>query len=203
MYASVFGAKVHLAHTINGKDEYTQAVAKRPIKLNQIYTLGLKVRDQLINVSLDGEFLFAYTLPRRQPGAVQLLAYDAVADFHGIEIRRLPTQVILERTGSGGKAPVTVETINLAEARLRLAKAEYAFAKARVDADNAVFRKEGNGSAETAGEKQIEAGLAKARVDLLDSKKQPRLKRRFRDCLRIFRLRSYLTLNHYRSVRCP
>ena len=171
VYASVFGAKVHLAHTINGKDEYTQAVAKRPINLNQIYTLGLKVRDQLINVSLDGEFLFAYTLPRRQPGAVQLLAYDAVADFHGIEIRRLPTQVLLEQAGSGGKAPVTVETINLAKAKLRLAKAEYAFAKARVDADNAVFRKEGNGSAETAGEKQIEASLAKARVDLLDSKK--------------------------------
>ena len=56
VYTSVFGAKVHLAHTIGGKNEYTQAVAKRSIKLNQIYTLGLKVRDRLINVSLDGNF---------------------------------------------------------------------------------------------------------------------------------------------------
>ena len=54
MYTNVFGAKVHLAHTIGGKDEYTQAVAKRLIKLNQIYTLGLKVHDRLFNVSLDG-----------------------------------------------------------------------------------------------------------------------------------------------------
>ena len=171
VYTSVFGAKVHLAHTIGGKDEYTQAVAKRSIKLNQIYTLGLKVRDRLINVSLDGEFLFAYTLPRRQPGAVQLMAYDAVTEFHGIDVWNLPAQVVLEKAGDAVTAPVTAETIKLAEARLGLAKAEYAFAKARVDADNAVLRKEGSGSAEAVGKSQIEAGLAKAKVDLFDSKK--------------------------------
>ena len=171
VYTSVFGAKVHLAHTINGKDEYTQAVAKGPIKLNQIYTLGLKVRDRLINFSLDGEFLFAYTLPRRQPGAVQLMAYDAVTEFHGIDVWNLPAQVVLEKAGNTVTAPVTAETIKLAEARLGLAKAEYAFAKARVDADNAALRKEGSGSAEAVGKSQIEAGLAKAKVDLFDSKK--------------------------------
>lgn len=171
VYTSVFGAKVHLAHTIGGKDEYTQAVAKRSIKLNQIYTLGLKVRDRLINVSLDGEFLFAYTLPRRQPGAVQLMAYDAVTEFHGIDVWNLPAQVVLEKAGDAVTAPVTAETIKLAEARLGLAKAEYAFAKARVDADNAALRKEGSGSAEAVGKSQIEAGLAKAKVDLFDSKK--------------------------------
>ena len=171
VYTSVFGAKVHLAHTIGGKDEYTQAVAKRSIKLNQIYTLGLKVRDRLINVSLDGEFLFAYTLPRRQPGVVQLMAYDAVTEFHGIDVWNLPAQVVLEKAGDAVTATVTAETIKLAEARLGLAKAEYAFAKARVDADNAALRKEGSGSAEAVGKSQIEAGLAKAKVDLFDSKK--------------------------------
>ena len=171
VYTSVFGAKVHLAHTIGGKDEYTQAVAKRSIKLNQIYTLGLKVRDRLINVSLDGEFLFAYTLPRRQPGAVQIMAYDAVTEFHGIDVWNLPAQVVLEKAGDAVTATVTAETIKLAEARLGLAKAEYAFAKARVDADNAALRKEGSGSAEAVGKSQIEAGLAKAKFDLFDSKK--------------------------------
>ena len=171
VYTSVFGAKVHLAQTIGGKDEYTQAVAKRSIKLNQIYTLGLKVRDRLINVSLDGEFLFAYTLPRRQPGAVQIMAYDAVTEFHGIDVWNLPAQVVLEKAGDAVTATVTAETIKLAEARLGLAKAEYAFAKARVDADNAALRKEGSGSAEAVGKSQIEAGLAKAKVDLFDSKK--------------------------------
>ena len=171
VYTSVFGAKVHLAHTIGGKDEYTQAVAKRSIKLNQIYTLGLKVRDRLINVSLDGEFLFACTLPRRQPGVVQLMAYDAVTEFHGIDVWNLPAQVVLEKAGDAVTATVTAETIKLAEARLGLAKAEYASAKARVDADNAALRKEGSGSAEAVGKSQIEAGLAKAKVDLFDSKK--------------------------------
>ena len=171
VYTSVFGPKVHLAHTIGGKDEYTQAVAKRSIKLNQIYTLGLKVRDRLINVSLDGEFLFAYTLPRRQPGAVQLMAYDAVTEFHGIDVWNLPAQVVLEKAGGAVTASVTAEKIKLAEARLGLVKAEYAFAKARVDADNAALRKEGSGSAEAVGTSQIEAGLAKAKVDLFDSKK--------------------------------
>ncbi|MCP4827898.1 MAG: DUF1549 domain-containing protein, partial [Proteobacteria bacterium] len=36
VYASAYGGgKVHLAHTIEGKDVYTTAVANRPIKLNQ------------------------------------------------------------------------------------------------------------------------------------------------------------------------
>jgi hypothetical protein len=99
------------------------------------------------------------------------MAYDAVAEFHGIDVWNLPAQVVLEKAGDAVTATVTAETIKLAEARLGLAKAEYAFAKARVDADNAALRKEGSGSAEAVGKSQIEAGLAKAEVDLFDSKK--------------------------------
>ena len=99
------------------------------------------------------------------------MAYDAVTEFHGIDVWNLPAQVVLEKAGDAVTATVTAETIKLAEARLGLAKAEYAFAKARVDADNAALRKEGSGSAEAVGKSQIEAGLAKAEVDLFDSKK--------------------------------
>ncbi|HBO50842.1 MAG TPA: hypothetical protein DD471_02575, partial [Planctomycetes bacterium] len=177
VYTSVGGSKVHLAHTIEGKDVYTKAVAGRPIKLNQEYTLNLKVRDTLINVALDGEFLFAYNLPRRQPGAVQLLAYDAIADFYSIEVRQLPAEAPLKKASEKAKpivtaAPViTASVVALAEAKLNLARAEYAFAKARIGAGKATYRKRGKGSAETARRMLIGVSLARARVDLLDSKR--------------------------------
>ena len=177
VYTSVGGTKVHLAHTIEGKDVYTKAVAKRPIKLNQEYTLNLKVRGPLINVALDGEFLFAYNLPRRQPGAVQLLAYDATADFYSVEVRHLPAETTLEEASEKakpivGNAPVITESVvELAEARLKLAEAEYAFTKARIDADNVNYRKTGNGTVENARRMLLEMNLASARVDSLDSKK--------------------------------
>ncbi|MCP4849682.1 MAG: DUF1553 domain-containing protein, partial [Verrucomicrobiaceae bacterium] len=177
VYTSVGGNKVHLAHTIEGKDIYTQAVAKRPIQLNQEYTLSLKVRGPLINVALDGEFLFAYNLPRRQPGAVQLLAYDATADFYSIGVRHLPAEKILKEASEKAKANlaktpvITKAVVELAQAKLNLAEAEHAFTVARIAADNTAYRKTGNGSAENAGRRQLEANLAKARVDFLDSKK--------------------------------
>ena len=177
VYTSVGGAKVHLARTVEGKDIYSNALAKRPILLNQEYTLNLKVRGPLINVALDGEFLFAATLPRRQPGAVQLLAYDATADFYSIEVKSLPAGTPLEEAGNKGTPPadevpvITAGVIELAEAKLDLAKADYASAQARIAADNALYRKEGEGSADIAGRRQLEASLAQARVDLLDAKK--------------------------------
>ena len=177
VYTSVSGAKVHLAHTVEGKDIYTKASVKRPIRLDQEYTLKLKVRGQLVNVALDGEFLFAYNLPGRQPGAVQLLAYDATADFYGIEVKHLPASAVLEPASekakpSQAKVPlVKAGVFELARAKLELAKAELAFTQARIDADNAIFRKKGEGSEEDARRLQLEADLAQARVDMLDPKK--------------------------------
>ena len=177
VYTSVGGTKVHLAHTIEGKDVYTKAVASRPIRLNQEYTLNLKVRGPLINVALDGEFLFAYDLPSREAGSVQLLAYDATADFYGIEVRHLPAETILEKASDKGKpivasTPVITESVvELAKAKLKLAEAEYAFARARIDADNVNYRKRGEGTAKNARRMFLESNLARARVDALDAKK--------------------------------
>ena len=177
VYTSVGGTKVHLAHTIEGKDVYTKAVASRPIRLDQEYILNLKVRGRLINVALDGEFLFAYNLPRRQAGSVQLLAYDATADFYGIEVRHLPAETILEKASDktkpivASRSVITESVVELAKAKLSLAKAEYAFAKARIDADNVNYRKRGKGTAENARRMFLERNMAEARVDLLDPKK--------------------------------
>ena len=177
VYTSVGGRKVHLARTVGGKDIYTGAVVERPIRLNQEYTMNLKVRGPLINVALDGEFLFAYSLPGRDPGSVQLLAYDALADFYRIEVRQLPAETKMEpasekvNSAVAATPVVTEKVVELAEAKLQLAKAEYAFVKARIDTDNATYRNRSEGSMESPGRMQIEASLARARVDLLDNKK--------------------------------
>lgn len=172
VYSSVAGGKVHLGHTIDGKDSYSEAVSMLPIKQNQAYSLNLKVRGTLINVALDGKFLFAYNLPRRQPGAVQLMAFDATVDFDHIELKDLPVGTALI---SAGNKPVptpmvTADAVALAEARLDLAKAEYAFAKARIDADNATYKKVGEGSEANARRLLLEVNIATAKVDLFDAK---------------------------------
>ncbi len=172
VYASVAGGgKVHLAQTIEGVANYTNAVSMLPIQLNREYTLNLKVRDLLINVTLNGEFLFAYKLPGRQPGAVQLMAYDATAEFDKIEIRELPVSLALRKEGEKPMSVVTSATVSLAEAQLELAKAEYDFAQARIAADIASLENAGQGSEEHARRMLLELNLAKAKVDLFDTKK--------------------------------
>ena len=182
VYTSVTGAKVHLAQTFGGKDIYSNATVKQPIKLNKEYTLNLKVRGTLINVALDGEFLFAHNLRWREPGAIQLIAYDAIADFYRVEVKHLPTDTILKKAGNKAKPVinktpmVTASVVELAQAKLNLAKAELAFTKARIDADIAKYEKTGKGSEEDARRLQLEASLAKAKVDQLDSKKAAKAK---------------------------
>ena len=170
VYTSVGGSKVHLAHTVDGKDNYTNAISMGPILLNHEYTLSLKVRDTLINVSLNGQFLFAYNLPKRQPGAVQLMAYDATADFDSIEVRHLPAETALKKATEKAIPVVTANTVELAEAKLNLTRAEYAFAKARVDADNAIYKELGQGSEEIARRLLLEVNLAKAKVESYNTK---------------------------------
>ena len=170
VYTSVGGSKVHLAHTVEGKDNYTDAISTGPIQLNHEYTLSLKVRSTLINVALNGQFLFAYNLPKRQPGAVQLMAYDATADFDSIEVRHLPAETALKKATEKAIPVVTANTVELAEAKLNLTRAEYAFAKARVDADNAIYKELGQGSEEIARRLLLEVNLAKAKVESYNTK---------------------------------
>ena len=171
VYASAAdGGKVHLAQTVGGVAKYTNAVSKLPIHLNREYTLNLKVRDRLINVTLNGQFLFAFEMPPRQPGAIQLMAYDAIAEFDKIEVRHLPAGIVLKRTAVNPMNMATPGLVKLAEAKRDLAKAEYAFLQARIAADNASLKGAGQGSEEDARRILLEVKIAQAKVDLLDEK---------------------------------
>ena len=199
VYASAHGGgKVNLFHTVEGRDIYTSAVSKKAIKLNQEYTMNLKVRGSLINVALDGKFLFSFNLPRRNSGTVQLFAYDSTADFYAIDLKHLSATTVLKKAKTKAVPIVTANIVELATAQLKLANAEYAFTKARIDADNAIYKKIGKGSAKTAGLMQLKVSLARAEVDLLSPTKAANAAKQiksFRANLKLGKYPAYKTLS--------
>ncbi len=185
VYVSAFagGPKVQLSHMVAGQSVYPgDAKVDRPIALNQEYRLNVKVRADLINVSLDDQFLFASRLPQRSSGSIELFAFDATADFYSIDVQALPTDVVLQNTNKPSTMVDAVKLAELAAAELQLAQAELAALQARIAADNATLKDDiGDGSGdgseamEIAGRMQLQVQLAQAELELLkaDSAKQP------------------------------
>ena len=174
VYASAYGGgpKVQLAHKAAGKDIYPgDAKVDLPIKLNQEYSLNVKVSDTLCNISLDDKFLFAYHLPRRTEGALELFAFDAKANFFSINVEQLSDKVKLQPAKN---KPTTIvspkDLVKLANAELSLAQLEMELASAQIAADNAI----GNASKfdklkKAWGALKLKVNLASAEVELLKS----------------------------------
>jgi hypothetical protein len=172
VYASAYagGAKVQLAHTVAGQNVYPgDAKVDLPIELNQQYTLNVKVKNDLINVSLDEQFLFAYRLPQRMNGAIELFAFDSTADFYSIAVKPMAEDVVLKTTDKQPARIDSIQIIRLAEAQLKLAEAEFDSLTARIAADNATFKGIDNDSSSLASRMQLQAELAQAEVDLLSA----------------------------------
>ena len=181
VYASAYsgGSKVQLSHTVNGRTSYpTAAKVDRPIALNTIYNLNVKVRDSLINVSLDDEFLFAFHLPRREVGAIELFAFDATADFMHIEIKSLPTATVLRNSADTSSPTDIKRQIEIATAKLNLAETQRDAVNLRIVADNAILKRskrisKANRSstkeAQAAARMQLQVQLAQAELDILQA----------------------------------
>jgi hypothetical protein len=172
VYASAYanGPKVQLAQTVEGRDIYPdQAQADRPIELNRSYQLNIKVRNELINVSLDGLFLFSYRLPQRSPGSIELFAFDATADFFSIEVNALPQDVVLEEATADAPGMDSDQIVRVAEAQLKLAEAKLDALEARIAADKATFKNIGNGSPDAAARLEMQVTLREAEVDFLSA----------------------------------
>ena len=170
VYVSAFanGPKVQLAHTVAGRNIYpANAKANLPIQLNQDYVLNLKVRDDLINVALDGKFLFAYRLPPRTNGSIELFAFDSTADFYSINVEPLASDATLIETNKQAAVVNPAQAVDLAEAQLKLAEAKHAALVAQIAADNATFKQIGNGTAELAARLSLQAAVAEAEVDFI------------------------------------
>ncbi|WP_339731123.1 PSD1 and planctomycete cytochrome C domain-containing protein [uncultured Gimesia sp.] len=85
------GSKLQVSYNEGSKSVYpAEGRHGCEVNLNEPYELEIKVRDQLVNVSLNGVHAISYRLPlQRESGKIDLMAFDAAAEFEMINISSL------------------------------------------------------------------------------------------------------------------
>ncbi|MCA9164637.1 MAG: DUF1553 domain-containing protein, partial [Planctomycetales bacterium] len=147
------GPKSQISYKVGANHTYPPNAAQaRPVPLDQPHELLLRVRGNLVNLVADGEHSLAYRLPiERRPGTLELITFDAHAEFLEFELRELPPSVMLAEAAApaakSGDAkptgPLPVEqakwNVTIAERTLAVAEAELAAVQARAAADRARY----------------------------------------------------------------
>ena len=144
------GPKSQIAYK-NGGDNYTyppEAAQARKIELNLPNEMTLRVRGTLVNLLINGELSIAYRLPvARRRGALEIITFDAMAEFTSFELKELPADVAMTDAKSGIKPtdpPQTIEqaklAVTIAEKSLAVAEAQPATIRARADAAKARYQ---------------------------------------------------------------
>jgi hypothetical protein len=144
------GGKTQIAYMQNGNYAYPPEGAQpRTVELNQPHELVLRVRGSLVNVVVDGQPSVAYRLPiPRKPGQIELVTFDAAADFLSFELRELSANRELTEPATSSKEaanavpPLDQSRLNLvlAEKSLRAAECQPASIAARAAADRAKYQ---------------------------------------------------------------
>ena len=136
-------ARIQISFKNAGKQEYPKDGAQQhKVVLNQTYDIVLRVRGQLMNVSVNGQAPLFYRLPiERRPGKLELITYDASARFEEFILSTLPADVALVE-GAAKKGPEMTEgqlrnAIKIAEKKVAHAEASIVSVKARSAADRA------------------------------------------------------------------
>lgn len=189
-YVSAFagGPKIQVAYKQGGGDYAypAEGAAGRKIELGQVQEVLLRVRGNLVNLSVGKEAAVAYRLPiERVAGALQLIAFDVSATFEQFEIKALPAEVVLVEAGTSPAPAVGANAVALAKAQLTLAEQALQVAeltpavlKARAAADvakhqtpvaenSAALSQEAAKQEKTLALAQAEEAIAKAEVELL------------------------------------
>ena len=169
------GPKVQVAYTRDGLNTYPpQGRAARAIKVGQSYNLRFAVRDQLVNVWLNGAFAVAYLFPdRRSEGRFTLSGFDATVAYDAITIKSLSPDVkLVDAKNPAAPSPQHAATaVKTAEANLRAAKAKLKSLQAIIAADSAKHGPAETGAAErlakVAATLEAEAMLAAADYEML------------------------------------
>lgn len=145
------GSKAQVSYKLNGNHVYPPSgLQARAVPLNQPHEIVLRVRGNLVNLQIDGEPSVAYRLPiPRQRGALELITYDATAEFLSFELKSLPTDLVLREPSSSPPEAVAKSAqmsreeielgVTLAEKVLSTAQAELAAIEARAVADRVKF----------------------------------------------------------------
>ncbi|MDA1014275.1 MAG: DUF1553 domain-containing protein [Planctomycetota bacterium] len=102
------GSTVSAFHRTNGVDNYPpNGVVPCRATFRENIKLEVLVRDQVLNIRVNGEFALAYRMPvARQAGKFAIWTYDASAEFDRLAIRQLSKDVPLKPPGSD--TPTTV-----------------------------------------------------------------------------------------------
>ncbi|MCA9065146.1 MAG: PSD1 domain-containing protein, partial [Planctomycetaceae bacterium] len=135
------GSKLQVSYKQNGSQVYPPAAAQpRAVALNQPYTMTVTVRDQLVNVAIDGVHAIAFEVPlKREQGMMDLIAFDAAVRFDSLKVIELPAARAMIPAGAGPGKPVTREAAELAlaaaNAELKAARLRPAAVRAAVEAD--------------------------------------------------------------------
>jgi hypothetical protein len=139
VYASAVDSaqKVQVAHRTNNRMTYPpQAQKRKEIQLDTNYVFKLQVRKDLLNVSLNSEHLISHQLPQRyKEGHIELLAFDAIAEFNKISVRELPSDTKLQPPTSLSPNLAKFDPTELPKAKLKAAQAKVKSIKARIAAD--------------------------------------------------------------------
>ena len=141
------GPKLQVAYDPGSGFQYpADGRVARKVETGTWYELTLAVRDQLLNVSIDGKHALAYNLPvKREPGHLDVIAFDAAIECDWFELRELPAAAVLVKAGNGqpkaaAKKPtreqLTLER-NVVRAQQQVAIAEQALVRAAAAADRA------------------------------------------------------------------
>jgi mono/diheme cytochrome c family protein len=145
------GPKAQIAYRAGGDYVYpANSDQSREVPLDVPHELVVRVRGTLVNLLIDGQPSVAYRLPiARQPGLLELITFDAKAEFLSFQLRELPTDVVLNEPSvtspdakkAAGPLPVDQAQIGLriAEASVSTAEARLASIRARAAAESARF----------------------------------------------------------------
>ncbi|WP_010586177.1 DUF1553 domain-containing protein [Schlesneria paludicola] len=121
------------------------------VELHQPHDVVLRVRGTLLNMSFDGQHSIAFRLPSnlsRQSGHMELIAFDAAAEFLSFELYPLPPETKLIEDADYAKSTATTVLMPVDQAQLALsiakkahvtAQMQLASIEARATADQAVY----------------------------------------------------------------
>ena len=125
VYLSVSGPKVQFTNQASdGVWQYPAGgMSPHPVKVGQDYVLELAVKDQLLNVLIDGELKVAYNLPKRKAGRMSVWAFSATAEFDQLDVTTLPPETQLEPAAGGSAAPPKLLTRKDLQLALKVSEA--------------------------------------------------------------------------------
>ncbi len=187
------GPKAQVSWMQGGQQVYPPDAAQtRRIDLNSPQKVTVRVRGNLVNVIINGEFSIAKRLPfNRRIGPIELMTFDAVAKFQSFSLSMLDDAAMLQEDpgSSEAKGALTVEqaqaTVDLASRSLRTAELEPTTIEAKILAQRAMLERpdapETHSLMQTAAlaEKQMavamsEESVARATLDVVKSSPEKR-----------------------------